>query len=85
MVEQLPVAPRQRSGKLSGQALFRKLFVVIQNKQPSFGLTSYPQFTIQARTANDCMRMIAGQVPTIHLRRGHALIDAGDIGRPDFD
>jgi hypothetical protein len=51
MVERLPVPLREGSGKLSEQALFRKLFVEIQNQQPSFGLTSYPQFTIQARTA----------------------------------
>jgi hypothetical protein len=40
MVERLPVALRQDREKLSEQALFRILFVEIQNKQPSFGLTS---------------------------------------------
>jgi hypothetical protein len=52
MVARLPVALRQDLGKLSEQALFRKLFVEIQNKQPFFGLTSYPHFTIQAGTTS---------------------------------
>jgi len=60
MVARFPVALRQDLGKLSEQALFRKLCVEIQNKQPSFGLTSYPHFTIQAPLnsrlhAYDCM------------------------------